>query len=88
MLMISATSSGGVISMVCRTDSTIALTELESASRISTLLTSTAFGRPVARSRPFSSIVISRSSGYAEPASIFTSSAVRSPISILWTWRA
>ena len=53
-----------------RTASTMALMEPASASRISTVLTSTAFGRPVARSRPRISIVSSGSSGEAEPATL------------------
>ena len=52
-----------------RTASTMAEIEPASASRTSTVLTSTAFGRPVARSRPRISTVSSGSIGAAEPVS-------------------
>ena len=58
-------SSGGVISIVERTASTIAPIDPARASRISTVLTSTLLGRPVARSRPRSSTISSGSNGAA-----------------------
>ena len=50
------------------------------ASRISWEVIVSVFGRPATRSRPFTSMVASRSKGYAEPILILMSSAVRSPI--------
>ena len=54
---ISAASSGGVFSSARSTASTIAFVGSASASRISSELTTTVFGTPATRSRPFTSVV-------------------------------
>ena len=73
--------------MAWRTVSTMMPTELRSASRSSTLLTSMHSGSPVIRFRPRMETICSCSSGYAEPASIFTASAICSPMSRLYFCR-
>ena len=83
----SAASSGGVASSVVLTVSTTPRTGSCRASRISSLVTTTLRGRPFFRSRPRTSIVISRLSGYAEPMPILTFSAVCSPMSRLYVLR-
>ena len=77
--MMSAASSGGVLSSVTFTVSTIAATGSSIASRISSVDTTIVFGRPVTRSRPRTSAYSSSCSGYALPSAILISSAVRSP---------
>src|SRR2546428_2162 len=86
--MTSATSSGGVSSIVSLMASTICSTDGSSASRICALVTSIDRGRPVSRSRPRKNVVTSSSSGYAEPIAILMSSAVRSPMRRLNSRRA
>src|SRR5712692_3390332 len=54
---ISAASSGGVCSRQVRTVSTMVITESRSASRISSSVRTTVFGKPSTRSRPFTSMV-------------------------------
>ncbi len=77
----SAASSGGVMSRVFLTASTIALTGSSIALRISSAPTVMVLGRPLTRSRPRTSAVGSSAAGKAEPRLIFSSSAVRSPSS-------
>src|SRR5438128_6182017 len=78
---ISAASSGGVCSSHVRTVSTMAITASPSASLTSFSVTTTVFGKPSTRSRPFTSMVRgSPSPGYADPRLILISSARRSPI--------
>ena len=79
----SSDQKGGVASSVIFTVSTMPRTGSWSASRISSLVTTTFLGRPCLRSRPLTSIVISRFSGYALPMPILIFSAVCSPMSRL-----
>src|SRR6266540_4353347 len=65
--MMSATSSGGVSSMVSFTASTICWTLGSIASRICALVTSIDRGRPVSRSRPRKNVETSSSIGSADP---------------------
>ena len=73
--MMSAASSGGVLSRVTFTASTMVDTGSSMASRISSVDVTIVLGRPVTRSRPRISACSSSSSGQAEPRSILTSSA-------------
>jgi hypothetical protein len=75
--MMSAASSGGVLSRVTLTASTMAASGSSRASRISSVVTMIVLGRPVIRSRPRISAWISSSSWQALPRSILISSAVR-----------
>src|SRR3954471_20499461 len=77
--MTSPESSGGVLSRVVLTASTIWLTGSSIALRISSELTTMVFGRPVTRSRPRISACGSSGAGNADPIAILISSAVRSP---------
>ena len=80
----SAASSGGVFSSVRCTVSTIEWIGSTSASAISSLDATTTFGMPATRSRPLISIVWVGPSADAVAIVIFTCSAVRSPISMLY----
>ena len=80
---ISLASSGGVISNARRTAFTIWEIGSWTASRTPEESTLTVFGRPETRSRPFTSISTSGSSGTAEPRRILIRSAVGSPMSRL-----
>src|SRR5581483_1165357 len=82
--LMSAESSGGVLSSATRTAFMIVDTHSLSASRISLSSTVIVFGTPSIRLRPLISMVRGLSSGYAEPISIFICSAVRSPTSRLY----
>ena len=84
--MMSAASSGGVLSRVTFTASTMAETGSSMASRISSVEVTIVLGRPVTRSRPRISAWSSSSSGQAEPRAILTSSAVRSPRARLYSF--
>ena len=84
--MMSAASSGGVLSRVTLTASTMADTGSSIASRISSVEVTMVLGSPVTRSRPRISACSSCSSGQAEPSAIFTSSAVRSPSARLYSF--
>ena len=87
--MMSATSSGGVSSIVSLIVSTIWATDISIASRIWSAPTSTERGRPVSRSRPRRvTRWLSHSPGYADPIAILMSSAVRSPRNRLYSRRA
>ena len=77
--MTSPESSGGHLSRVVFTASTMALTGSSMALRISSALTTIVFGRPETRSRPRISACGSSGIGNAEPIAILISSAVRSP---------
>ena len=77
--MMSAASSGGVLSRVTLTASTMAATGSSIASRISSVVMTIVLGRPVTRSRPRISACSSSRAATREPRAIFTSSAVRSP---------
>ena len=83
--MMSDASSGGVRSSVSLTALTICETGSSSASRISSLVSTTVFGRPETMSRPRISACTSSSIGYADPISSFTSSAVCWPIKSLYS---
>src|ERR1019366_749273 len=65
--MMSAASSGGVRSKVTFTASTMAATGSSMALRISSVVVTTVFGRPVTRSRPRISAWSSSSSSQADP---------------------
>ncbi|MNV56410.1 hypothetical protein D3C71_1486930 [compost metagenome] len=84
--IMSAASSGGHFSRVTLTASIMAFTVSFSASEISSEVMVSVLGRPVTRSRPRISIVSAFSSGSAEPMSILSCSAVRSPTIRLY-WR-
>ena len=87
--MMSATSSGGVSSIVSLIVSTICATDGSIASRIWSAPTSTERGSPVNRSRPRSvTRCASHSPGAADAIAILMSSAVRSPRSRLYSRRA
>ena len=87
--MMSATSSGGVSSIVSLIVSTICWTDGSMASRIWSAPTSTLRGRPVRRSRPRRvTRWTSHSPGYADAIAILMSSAVRSPRNRLYSRRA
>ena len=73
-------SSGGQRSRVIRMDSKMLVSGSCNASRISSERMVNVLGRPELKSRPFTSMVNSCSSGNAEPMRILISSAVRSPI--------
>ena len=79
--MTSPASSGGQVSSVVFTASTIAPTGSSIALRISSAVTTIVFGRPLTRSRPRISACGSSGLGKAEPISTLISSAVRSPSS-------
>ena len=81
--LISAESSGGVLSSTECTASAMAETGSESASSISSEVTSMVFGSPEIRFLPLTSTLSCSSLGNAVPAFIFSSSAVLSPIIIL-----
>ncbi len=82
--MMSEESSGGVCESTSRTAFTTASSGSWMASVISFELTSIVRGSPATWSRPRTCMVSGRSSGSAEPISILTLSAVRSPISTLY----
>ena len=84
--MMSAASSGGVLSSVTFTASTMADTGSSMASRISSVEMTIVLGRPVTRSRPRISACSSSLSGQAEPSAILISSAVRSPSARLYSF--
>ena len=84
--MMSAASSGGVLSRVTLTASMMADTGSSMALRISSVETTTVFGSPVTRSRPRISACNSSSSGKAEPSAILISSEVRSPRARLYSF--
>ena len=77
--MMSPASSGGVLSSVARTASTIACNGSSIAWRTSALDNVTVRGRPEIMSRPRISASGSLAVGNADPRVILTSSAVRSP---------
>ena len=79
----SLASSGGVTSSARRTAFTIFWNDSWSASRTPEESTITVRGRPETRSRPFTAMVSSSSSGSALPICILISSAVGSPIRTL-----
>ena len=79
--MMSADNSGGVLSRVIFTASTMEATGSSIASRISTVLITTGRGSPVTKSRPQNSALCSSRSGVAEPKPIFSSSTVLNPVS-------
>ena len=83
--MMSDASSGGVRSSVSLTASMICDSGSSSAWRISSLVSTTVFGRPETMSRPRISACTSSSIGYAEPISSLTSSAVCWPMSSLYS---
>ena len=83
--MMSDASSGGVRSRVSFTASTICDRGSSSAWRISSLVSTTVFGRPDTMSRPRISACTSSSIGCAEPISSLTSSAVCWPMSSLYS---
>ena len=64
----------------------ISVTSGSSASRVSALVTFASRGRPVAGSRPRTSVSASLSSGEQPPTSSLTASDVVSPIARRW-WR-
>ena len=74
--MMSAASSGGVLSSVDLIASTICETGSSSARRISSDVMITVFGSPVSMSRPRTSAWISSESRNAEPITSLISSAV------------
>src|SRR3989344_1068820 len=80
--MISDKISGGIVSSISFTPFTSSRIDKEEASRISESVTTTALGKPVRRSRPWTSVSM-YTPGITEPMAIFTISAVRSPINIL-----
>jgi hypothetical protein len=77
--MMSPASSGGVLSSVVLTASTMSCSGSSSACRTSADDTVTLRGSPDTRSRPRTSASGSSANGNADPKVIFTSSAVRSP---------
>src|SRR5437867_862489 len=81
---ISADNSGGVRSRTTRIELMMILMHSSRASRISSSETMTLLGTPSIRSRPLISIVRGWSNGWADPISILTCSAVRSPIRRLY----
>src|SRR3989442_14564559 len=83
--LMSAESSGGVRSSAARMALTMVETHSLNASRISLSSTVTVLGMPSMRPRPLISIVSGLSSAYAEPILILICSAVRSPISRLYS---
>src|ERR671935_658391 len=83
--MMSAASSGGVLSSVDLIASMIWLTGPSSAWRISSLLRITVLGRPVSMSRPLTSACTSSLRSNAEPTSSLISSAVCWPTSSLYS---
>src|SRR3954451_7479800 len=83
--MMSAASSGGVLSSVDLIASMICVTGSSSACRTSSLERITVFGSPVSMSRPRTSACTSSFSGCAEPTSSLISSAVCWPISSLYS---
>ena len=76
----SAASSGGVVSSVRITDSTIAAMGCRIAARTSLELIVVRRKRPVLRSRPATSVSTSSGRGQADPHAIFADSAVSGPI--------
>src|SRR5918992_4073323 len=84
--MMSAASSGGVLSSVDLIASMIWLTDSSIARRISSDVSTTVFGRPLRRSRPRTSACTSSASSHAEPISGFSSSAVWLPIRSLYSF--
>ena len=80
---VAVVSLGGVFSNVALTVSTISLIEISIASCTLLELIIMFLGRPVFRSLPVTSIVISVISGSAQPICFFISSAVVSPIAKL-----
>ncbi len=84
--MMSEASSGGVRSSVSLIASMICTSGSSSAARTSSDVSTTVLGRPETRSRPRISAWTSSSSGYAEPISSLTSSAVCWPIRSLYSF--
>src|SRR5204862_232960 len=84
--MMSAANSGGVLSRVTLTASTMAETGSSTARLISSVEVTMVLGRPVTRSRPRISACSSSSSGHAEPRAILISSDVRSPRARLYSF--
>ena len=80
----SAANSGGVFSRVRCTVSTIEWIGSTRASAISSPDATTTFGIPATRSRPLISMLLPPAWGAAVAMVIFTFSAVRSPISMLY----
>ena len=87
LVEMSATSSGGVRSSTPWTASRMRAQGSSKASIISLEDTENTRGRPVIRQRPLISMVISSGRGNTQPMVIFSSSAVRSPMSTLWRLR-
>src|SRR3954466_3383130 len=83
--MMSAASSGGVLSSVDLIASMICETGSSSARRTSSELRTTVFGRPVSMSRPLTSACTSSLRSHAEPTSSLISSAVCCPTSSLYS---
>ena len=83
LVEISATSSGGVRSSTPWMASRMRVETSSKASIISLEDTENTRGRPVMRQRPLISTVCSSGRGKTQPICIFSSSAVRSPMSTL-----